>query len=186
MGHFAPSARRLRFSATAHCRREASGFPTPCRTKVPYRTYRATTTLAGVSDARRLIAVVDDEPSVCRALERLLRAAKFDVATFCSGAEFLASLRTRRPDCLVLDLHMPEMNGFEVQARLAADPAGAIGVVAITAHDSIESKERALAGGAQAYLRKPVDDQPLLQAIRDVIARCARPPLPSTSALEEP
>lgn len=84
---------------------------------------------------------------------------------------------------------MPEMNGFEVQARLATDPAGVIGVVAITAHDSVESRDRALAGGAQAYLRKPVDAQPLLQAIRDVTARGTRgaqeQPPPPTSVLED-
>jgi FixJ family two-component response regulator len=124
-----------------------------------------------VSELRRFIAVVDDEPAVCKALERLLRAAKFEVATFCSGADFLSSLSLRRPDCVVLDLHMPGTNGFEVQSRLSADPAGEIGVVVITAHDSSESQARAMAAGAVAYLRKPVDAQPLLEAIRTAIAR---------------
>jgi FixJ family two-component response regulator len=123
-----------------------------------------------VSEGQGLIAVVDDEPSVCRALERLLRAAKFEVVTYCGGEEFLASLASVRPQCVVLDLHMPRVNGFEVQSRLARDPAGNIGVVVITAHDSEESKERALAGGAHTYLRKPVDAQPLLEAIRAAIA----------------
>jgi FixJ family two-component response regulator len=119
-----------------------------------------------VSEALPYVAVVDDEPSVCRAFARLLRSARFDVATFASGAEFLSSLGTRRPGCVVLDLHMPEMNGFEVQANLAAHPEGKVPVVIITAHDSPEAQQRALAAGASAYLRKPIDAQPLLEAIR--------------------
>ena len=122
-----------------------------------------------MSEPRRFIAVVDDEPAVCKALERLLRSARFEVATFCSGAAFLASLSDRRPDCVVLDVHMPGMSGFDVQSHLVADPIGGIGVVIITAHDSSESQQRALAGGAVAYLLKPVDAEPLLAAIRAAI-----------------
>jgi len=142
-----------------------------CQTKVSYRLSHVLVTVLAVTEARRFIAVVDDEPAVCKALERLLRSAKFEVATFCSGTAFLASLSVRRPDCVVLDLHMPGMNGFEVQSRLGADPVGEIGVVIITAHDSSESQERAIAGGAVAYLRKPVDAQPLLEAVRTAIPR---------------
>jgi FixJ family two-component response regulator len=123
-----------------------------------------------VSDAPLYIAVVDDEPSVCKAFARLLRAAKFDVGTFCSGAEFVASLGDRAPDCVVLDLHMPGMNGFDVQSRLSEDPALRVGVVIVTAHDSPAAQERALAGGAAAYLRKPVEAKPFLDAIRAAIA----------------
>ncbi len=114
---------------------------------------------------RPLIAIVDDEESIRKALTRLLRSAGLDVETFPSGVEFLESLSTRRPDCVVLDLHMPVMNGFEVQARLAASVAP-VPVVIITGHDSIETHEHALAGRPIAYLRKPVDDQPLLDAIQ--------------------
>jgi len=127
--------------------------------------------VAHVSAERSYIAVVDDEPAVCKALERLLRSAKFEVATFGSGVEFLSSLGTRRPDCVVLDLHMPGMSGFEVQARLVADPAGEIGVVIITAHDSTECRDRAMAGGASIYLKKPCDAQPFLEAVRAAVAR---------------
>jgi FixJ family two-component response regulator len=124
-----------------------------------------------VSEVRRFIAVVDDEPAVCKALERLLRSANFDVATFSTGTAFLASLTNHRPDCVVLDLHMPDMNGFEVQSRLLAEPMGPIGVVIITAHDSAEAQQRAIAAGAAAYLKKPVDAKPLLEAIRSAISR---------------
>jgi FixJ family two-component response regulator len=116
-----------------------------------------------------LIAVVDDEESVCRALKRLLRSAGFDVATFGSGAEFLQSLRSRRPACLVLDLHMPRMSGFDVQEHLAnvADP---VRIVIITGHDTSQSRDRVMQAGAVAYLHKPVDDEALLNAVHDAIS----------------
>lgn len=117
------------------------------------------------------IAVVDDEPGVCRALERLLRSASFNVETFVSGAAFLSSLADRVPDCVVLDLHMPGLNGFDVQSRLSADPSIKVAVVIVTAHDTDVSQQRAMAGGAGAYLRKPVDAPVLLDAIRTAIAQ---------------
>jgi FixJ family two-component response regulator len=126
-----------------------------------------------VTATRPFIVVVDDEPAVCKALERLLRSASMDVATFASGAAFLSSLIAgRKPDCVVLDLHMPGMNGFDVQARLASDSANnKVPLVIITAHDSPAAQERAMAAGASAYLRKPVDRQPLLDAIRAAVAQ---------------
>ena len=76
-----------------------------------------------------------------RAFQRLLASSGFDVESFPNGADFFASLKTRRPDCLVLDLHMPVMNGFEVLAQLiqAGDP---IPVIAITGHDTPETRQR--------------------------------------------
>lgn len=124
-----------------------------------------------MNEERPFIAVVDDEPAVRKAIARLLRAAGFEVETFGSGDDFLAGLATRVPDCVVLDLHMPGLNGFDVQARLAAEPSRPIAVVIITAHDSTETQERAVAAGAAAYLRKPVDAPALLDAIRGAIAR---------------
>ncbi|HEY9171177.1 MAG TPA: response regulator [Verrucomicrobiae bacterium] len=122
-----------------------------------------------MSEFRPLIAVVDDEESVRIALRRLLRSANLDVETFSSGAEFLDSLKSHQPDCIVLDLHMPQVNGFAVQARLT-EAHVQLPVVIITGHDSSETRDRALAGGVSAYLRKPVDDQTLLTAITDAIA----------------
>jgi FixJ family two-component response regulator len=122
-----------------------------------------------VSKTQPLIAVVDDEEPVRIALRRLLRSAGLDVETFPSGAEFLESLKLHQPDCVVLDLHMPRVNGFAVQARRAEAGIG-LPVVVITGHDSAETRERGLAGGVSAYLRKPVDDQTLLDAISAAIA----------------
>jgi FixJ family two-component response regulator len=110
------------------------------------------------------IAVVDDEESVLKALERLLRAEGFSVETFSSGADFLRSMQRHRPHCVVLDLHMPQLSGFQVQQALGQiDPR--LPVVIITGDDVPGSRARALGQGAKAFLRKPVDDAILLDAI---------------------
>lgn len=121
-----------------------------------------------------LVAVVDDEQSVRRALERLLRSAGYAVESFGSGCAFLDAVQVRRPDCAVLDVHMPQMDGVEVQARLAQWDAS-VPVVIITGHDSPLTRERMLRLGVAAYLRKPVDDEVLLAAIRNAIASGTRP-----------
>ncbi len=121
-----------------------------------------------MSKLRPLIAVVDDEESVRIAFRRLLRSANLDVETFPSGAEFLDSLKSHQPDCVILDLHMPKVNGFAVQVRLA-EGGIRLPVVVITGHDSAETRDRALAGGVSAYLRKPVDDKTLIEAISSAI-----------------
>lgn len=107
---------------------------------------------------------MDDEEPIRKALSRLIRSAGMDVETFPSGAELLDSFSARRPDCIVLDLHMPVVNGFEVQTRMAESGMG-VPVIVITGHDSDETRNRALDGMPVAYLRKPVDDQVLLDAI---------------------
>ena len=122
-----------------------------------------------MTKARPLIAVVDDDKSVCIALRRLLRAASLDVEIFPSGDKFLESLQTHQPACLVLDLNMPRIDGFAVQARLA-ELGFRLPVVVITGSDSAESRQRALSIDARACLRKPVDGQTLLDAITTAIA----------------
>jgi FixJ family two-component response regulator len=121
---------------------------------------------------RPLIAIVDDEASVRVALHRLIRSAGLEAETFPSGAEFLESMQTKQPDCVVLDVHMPEINGFEVQAQLAKSGAR-VPVVIITGHDTPETRVRVMEAGAAAYLLKPVDDRMLLDAITVAIADAA-------------
>jgi len=111
-----------------------------------------------------LLAVVDDDADVRVALTRLVSSAGFAVETFASGAEFLRSIEDHTPDCLVLDLHMPDMSGFDVQAALARGHA-AVPVIVITGHDTQESRARAVQLGAKGYLCKPVNDDVLLEAI---------------------
>ena len=112
-----------------------------------------------------MIAVVDDEDSVRRARGRLLRSTGLDVEVFASGAAFLDSLRERVPSCVVLDLHMPGVDGWAVRDRLAAEHPG-VPVVIITGRDTPESRRRAEGASVAAYLRKPVDGAVLLDAIR--------------------
>ena len=120
-----------------------------------------------------LLAVVDDDADVRVALTRLVSSAGFAVETFASGAEFLRSVRDHEPDCVVLDLHMPEMSGFDVQNALASDHP-AVPVVVMTGHDTPESRARAVQMGAKVYLRKPIDDETLLAAIGDAIGGIAK------------
>ena len=122
-----------------------------------------------MNNRRILVAVVDDDEAVRTALRRLLRSASLDVETFSSGAEFLESVKEHQPDCVVLDLHMPQVSGFAVQARLA-ESGIRLPTVVIPGHDAEATRERALAGGAAAYLRKPVDGQALLDAIAAAVS----------------
>lgn len=119
---------------------------------------------------RPLIAVVDDEESIRKSLRRLFLAAQLDAVVFASGQEFLESLRTREPDCLVLDLQMPGLTGLEVQRILTASGAR-FPTIIITAHDEPETRARCLAAGAAAYLCKPLHDEMLLEAIASVTGR---------------
>ena len=122
-----------------------------------------------MSTAKPVVAIVDDEEGVRRALQRLIRSGGFAAETFPSGEAFLDALPTRQPDCVVLDLHMPGVNGFDVQSRIA-DSHLHLPVIVITGHDTTESQARVLAAGAAAYLRKPVDGEALLDAIARSLA----------------
>jgi two-component system, LuxR family, response regulator FixJ len=115
------------------------------------------------------VVVVDDEHSICIALQRLIRSAGLGVTTYGSGEDFLREVDKDQPDCVVLDLHMPRVTGFDVQCRLAK-MGKRIPVVVITGHDTPEARARALGNGAAAYLLKPVDDRMLLDAISAAIA----------------
>ena len=108
------------------------------------------------------IAVVDDEEPVRKALKRLLRAAGLEAEGYASGKDFLAA--ERRPDCVVLDLHMPVMSGQALLRQIRRISAR-LPVVVITAHDTAETRDECIAAGAAAYLRKPLDDRLLLNAI---------------------
>jgi FixJ family two-component response regulator len=119
--------------------------------------------------ARPLIAVVDDEESVRRALARMLNASQLDVEVFASGQEFLDSLRThRRPDCLVLDYQMPGLTGRDVQRQLALGRIR-VPIIVVTAHDQPALREQCLADGAVAYLAKPLQRERLVSLIDDAM-----------------
>lgn len=119
-------------------------------------------------NAPPVIVVVDDEISVCRALKRLLLSAGLEVRAFTSGAQLFEYLRQGAADCLVLDLHMPAMSGFDVLQRLATERRR-LPVIIITGHDAPESQQRVIDLGAATYLHKPVDDIVLLSAIKAAV-----------------
>ena len=111
-----------------------------------------------------LIAVLDDEESIRKAVVRVLRATGFSARGFASGAEFLRSWHFDRPDCLVLDLQMPDMSGAEVQQALRL--AGAkFPIVIISAHDASSFREECMRLGAVDYLCKPMDIFALTEAV---------------------
>ena len=114
--------------------------------------------------ATSLVAVVDDDESVRRAIARLIRSAGLDADTFPSGDEFLETLSDHKPDCIVLDLHMPKVDGLAVQSWLVR--AGVrIPVIIVTGYDTPEARAQAMKAGAVAFFRKPVDGEALLGAI---------------------
>ncbi len=112
----------------------------------------------------RYVAVVDDDRSVGVALCRLLRTAGIEAKAFETADDFLQSLRERQPDCLVLDVQMPGMNGLELQQRLK-DIAVTLPVIMITGRDEASIHAICMAMGASTYLRKPLNDDDLLDAI---------------------
>jgi FixJ family two-component response regulator len=124
----------------------------------------ATSSAAGAT-TRACIGIVDDDASILRALQRLLGAAGFTVQTFASGEELLASQQLDRFQCLVLDVHLTGLSGFDVQERLN-EARRFIPIVFITAHDDAATRARARQSGAALYLRKPFEKEALLGAIR--------------------
>ena len=119
------------------------------------------------------IAVVDDEAPGRKALRRLLRLTDYDVAVFASGEDFLASIEARRPDCVVLDVHMPGLSGFDVQARLQAARAD-IPVIFITASDDPDLDRLVLEAGGRRLLRKPFSNDELLAAVDAALRSTSR------------
>jgi FixJ family two-component response regulator len=114
------------------------------------------------------IAVVDDDPSVLRALQRLLRTHAFHPKTFASAREFLAALAGGLPECLIVDLQMPEMSGLELHQHLTNEGI-AIPTIIITAHDDSDARRRCEAAGIAAYLLKPLEDVSFFAAINTAI-----------------
>ena len=121
-----------------------------------------------MSKSNPLIAIVDDDESVCRAMKRLVRSIGMEADAFTSGREFIDRIETTpsfQPDCVVLDVQMPGMNGLEVQERLASI-GNPLPVIFITAHDEAGVRDRALAAGAVAFLRKPFNDELFIKTLR--------------------
>jgi len=111
------------------------------------------------------VYVVDDDDSIRRALQRLLRSVGYQALTFESAEEFLDSTSCSVEGCLILDIRLPGMTGLELQEKLVSKGAQH-SIIFMTAHDNPQWRERARKAGAIAYLKKPFGDQSLLDAIQ--------------------
>src|SRR5579862_8123563 len=116
------------------------------------------------------ISIVDDDASIREALKGLMRSFRIYADAYGSAEEFLASERINDTACLILDVYLPGMNGFELQNRLKAE-GRSIPIIFITAHSDEVSRQRALKGGAIDFLSKPVRREVLLKAIQSTATR---------------
>jgi FixJ family two-component response regulator len=124
-------------------------------------------------ESEPVIAVVDDDPSVRRGLERLIRSVGWKAESFESAQAFLEHPPTEPPSCVVLDLQLPGLSGLDLQKRMAE--AGLYTpIVFLTGHGSIPATVQAMKAGAIEFLTKPVDEQDLLKAIEEAIERDRR------------
>src|SRR6059036_2055700 len=123
-----------------------------------------------MSNVAPVVFVVDDDPSVRRAIKRLVGSVGLEVELFESAQEFLRSKRADAPSCLVLDIRLPGISGLDFQRELAQANIH-IPIIFITAHGDIPMTVRAMKAGAVEFLTKPFRDQDLLDAIRLAIQR---------------
>jgi FixJ family two-component response regulator len=119
-----------------------------------------------------VIAVIDDDASVRRAVQRLLQAAGYAVETFATARAFLDADDRARTACLVLDVHLPGMSGLQLQEYLAA-LGSPTPIVFITAYDDVPTREQVQRAGAIGYLHKPFDQATLIEAIHRAIGQDA-------------
>ena len=112
--------------------------------------------------------VIDDDPSVRRALGRLLRSAGFRVRTFGGGSEFLCASELGTEGCVVLDVRMPGLSGFEVMESLAVRGID-LPVILISGHGDMPMAARARKTGCVSFLAKPFEDEEFLEAIRSAL-----------------
>jgi FixJ family two-component response regulator len=125
---------------------------------------------AAKSQQKPIVFVVDDDISVRESLELLIKFAGWRPETFASAAEFLEHPRTATPNCLVLDVSLPDLNGLELQKLIASERTD-MPIIFITGHGDVPMTVQAMKGGAVEFLTKPFDDEVLLNAIRHAISR---------------
>ncbi len=123
-----------------------------------------------MNEVESIVFIVDDDLSVRRSTERLVRAAGFNVQTFASAGEFLKHPRPEGPACLVLDVRMPGLNGMDLQHELNQSGFH-LPIIFITGHGDIPMSVRAMKAGAVEFLTKPFRGRSLLEAIRAALER---------------
>jgi len=122
------------------------------------------------SAADQRVLVVDDEPNLVEVVTMALRFQGFTVASAASGHEALAAVASFKPHLIVLDVMLPDMEGFEVASRLGAQRAG-VPIIFLTARDATEDKVRGLSGGGDDYMTKPFSLEELVARIRTILRR---------------
>jgi FixJ family two-component response regulator len=127
---------------------------------------------AAKSQQKPIVFVVDDDISVRESLELLIKFAGWQPETFASAGAFLEHPRTTMPNCLVLDISLPDLNGLELQKLIASERTD-MPIIFITGHGDVPITVQAMKGGAVEFLTKPFDDEVLLNAIRHAIRRSA-------------
>jgi FixJ family two-component response regulator len=115
-----------------------------------------------------IVFVVDDDILVSESLKSLIRFAGWQPQTFASAQEFLSRPRVFIPSCLVLNVTLPDLNGLDLQKRIASDRTD-MPIIFITGHGDVPTTVRAMKAGAVEFLTKPYDDEVMLTAIRQAI-----------------
>ncbi len=115
-----------------------------------------------------LVSVVEDDQYFRDSMRRLMKSLGYNVETFSSAANFLASPRLKQTTCLVADVHMPAMTGIELYKRLT-ETGYTIPTILVTAYPDDGERARALNDGVVCYLRKPVDEQYLIRCLRTTL-----------------
>lgn len=116
------------------------------------------------------ILIVDDQPELAYLMAELLTDAGYDTRTAENGHAALADVQANPPDLLLLDVNMPELDGFEVAAMLKSDPATAtIPIIMVSANEGRGSRVIGLESGAEDYMSKPVDPAELIAKIRNLL-----------------
>jgi FixJ family two-component response regulator len=123
-----------------------------------------------MSQATPIVFVVDDDVSVRESLELLIRCEGWQPETCASAQEFLERPRVLVPNCLILDVSLPGLNGLDLQKRIGAERTD-MPIIFVTGYGDVPMTVRAMKAGAQEFLTKPFNDEVLLTAIRHAIAR---------------
>jgi FixJ family two-component response regulator len=153
-----------------HISRAADGYRQTSLTAVEGGAIDRVARSSPMPHATPVVFVVDDDVSVRESLEALIRFAGWRVEVFATAQEFLSYRRLAAPSCLVLDLALPDLNGLDLQKRVAADRPD-MPIIFITGYGDVPTSVQAMKTGAVEFLTKPFSDEILLTAIRDAIER---------------
>ena len=131
----------------------------------------------GMIMEKPVVFIVDDDESVCKALKRLLKSAGIKARTLSSAEDFLNQGCHNVPGCLILDVRMLGMNGLELQEKLVKS-GSTMPIIFMSAHEDTPAHEQAMKAGAIAFLKKPFEDQIIIEKINLALSRIEDEPEP--------